>query len=213
MNMIIEAEKNPWYWQRVPPPTKTTVFLLPILNMEETILENAGFINAYLQYPEGELTAERNVIYLLFKINKIESFNRVLNKVQKDILQEWDEDGGHVIVAIALPDEFNDDYELFLNGQYSKFSSKLKDAYKKHCTITLQNTKEKKIFTTYQREVVFKGANLKAIIEKRFDIDIDQFPEAFKEYCTPPDIEKESLSLDYIHRLQEKEKQTINKGL
>lgn len=109
----------------------STIFLLPGIEIREELkaeFYSQGFINTFL-HVKG-LNYPYPVIYLLFKPTRIDhSFVRFANELQKNgnFLETIDAGRNKVLMVYRVPKRFRRDYDLFLEGKYSRLS----DSYKR----------------------------------------------------------------------------------
>lgn len=113
--------------------TKTTQFLLPILGFQLSSYPNQ-FISSYIIHSRE---AELPKIVVTFenisdKHEDFEIFKMHIYKMQnipefRDDLSTYDDEDKELVLVFDLKKEFIKDYELFIQGKYSKFSDKLKD--------------------------------------------------------------------------------------
>lgn len=105
--------------------TLSTLFLLPILNLDKSELRKYGFINVYL----GEdLTEEK--LYLLF--DSKEDINEYIEKLKKThhfYVDSYNLINNMVIVVFSIPYEYKKDFVYFKEGKYSKLSTHFKSLF------------------------------------------------------------------------------------
>ena len=113
--------------------TCTTIFMVPTLKTPKDSLRNNGFINAYLQDDISE-SYYKNCIYILFKPDNIDLFKDFLDNEYertKQIVEDYDYEGGFVVVVYSLNEKFNKDFELIKKGKYSKTSKEFQKLFSK----------------------------------------------------------------------------------
>lgn len=121
----------------------STVFLLPGIEIKSELKNqfySFGFQNTFLTCEPLKYPFE--VIYLLFKPSVIDlDFMRFAEDLQRNTNFVEVIDGGRnkVVFVYRVPKAFRHDYELFLEGKYSKLSS----AYKKCFQMEQFKTDEK----------------------------------------------------------------------
>lgn len=104
----------------------STVFLLPGIEIKSELKNrfyNFGFINTFLTCPP--LTYPWPVLYIVFRPQVIDlDFMRFADELQKNtnFIDTLDAGGGKVLMVYRVPKRFLRDYELFLEGKYSKLS-------------------------------------------------------------------------------------------
>lgn len=106
--------------------TYTTLFLVPILGINEGYLRRFGFVNGYLTDVNHE-TEYENCIYLVFKPANLKEFELFVKAEKKRmggfLLEDYDCGFNYVVLVYKIPDPFIADYKLFKEGKYSKFSA------------------------------------------------------------------------------------------
>lgn len=118
--------------------TKSTLFLLPMLNIELNKRKDilSFFENCFI----GDKEFDHDYTHPIFVLLKTKDFKDYyyittcnLFRNNKNYLMEYDvgvcEDYNLVMFVLDTPDEFKNDYYLFLQGKYSKLSEKLKNYY------------------------------------------------------------------------------------
>src|SRR6266498_2837841 len=113
--------------------TYTTMFLVPCLGIAPKTLEENGFMDGYLDDMNREIRYE-NSLYLLFKPTSMEKFNQFLileNERTPNLVDDYDYEGGYIVLVYRLESKYLNDYQLFLESKYSMFSNELKKAIPK----------------------------------------------------------------------------------
>jgi hypothetical protein len=100
--------------------TKTSIFLLPMLGINHRSLPKS-FFNAYI-------TKNDELVLVFDKTQKDEKFNIFLeySNDNNDYIK-YEEDVDEILMYFDIPIEFSNDYHLFLQGAYSKFSEEYKN--------------------------------------------------------------------------------------
>lgn len=113
--------------------TCTTIFMVPTLKTPKDSLRNNGFINAYLK-DEMSDTNYKDCIYVLLKPNNIDSFKEFIdNEYERteQIVEDYDYEGGFVVVVYSLDKKFKEDFKLIKKGMYSKTSKSFQKLFPK----------------------------------------------------------------------------------
>jgi len=174
--------------------TNTSLFLLPGVGLDISMLKPFGFINAYI----GDIKADHYsyCIYLLFKPTNIEKFNDFLNEQYIStglIVDEYDYDGGFVVVVYKFPEDYQQEYKLFLSGKYSQFRKKYKDLF----PIEIDSEDDAGPFT--QPSFFFHVFNRTKELEKYWFDKIGEKLDKDGEYWSRPDVVKETLNIEKIN--------------
>lgn len=113
--------------------TISTIFIAPTLNIPRKDKEENGFLNAYIKDVNKEINY-KDAVYLLYKPTDMFRFNKFLEEEKaknKNILDDYDYEGGYVVVVYKLDNKFKDDFELIREGKYSRTSDKFQKAFPK----------------------------------------------------------------------------------
>lgn len=111
----------------------STIFLLPGIEIDNGLKKSFnqfGFVNTYTTCKS--FTFPYKVVYLLFKPVSMDmafySFIESLKK-NKNFVNELDLGYNRLMVVYKVPTRFNNDYDLFLEGKYSKLSAEFKSCF------------------------------------------------------------------------------------
>jgi hypothetical protein len=154
------------------------------------IIKKYGFIEAYL-YDENRTSTSSRVVYCLFKppnFQEFEEFVKMEIEDKVDIVDEYDYPNGHVILVYKFPEIYNNDYDLILQGKYSKCS----DAFKSLFPITKSKTE-----LTIYALVFYHESKLKSAVEDDLNVKFDKD----MEFWYIPDVTKETLTYNKIKKL------------
>jgi hypothetical protein len=165
----------------------STLFLLDPIGLKIRDVRNIGFINSYLKM-DGRTVDCDMPLFLLFKKCEDDGgqFSDFLTKQynKNDNLIEEIDCETHVILTYCIPDVFAGDYELFLNGKYSKFSRAFKSTFTEKITGRDEYT--------FQYRVIHKIPSWKEEVEDYFGTILDKNDELW----TKADMSKETLNTD-----------------
>lgn len=175
--------------------TDTTRFLLRGLGLFKLELSQYGFINAFLDDIEHEHHYE-NSVYLLFKPSELSVFEWFVDGEKARthlVIEEYDYPNGYIVLVYKFPAEYMDDYRLFLQGKYSKFSQKYKDLFPltNKTTSSRNLTKEEPSFYSH---IFTRSEKMRDYWEGKLAVILA--PDA--EYWSSPTLSKEVLNIkDY----------------
>lgn len=164
--------------------TVTCLFMLPTLKLGKTNLVDNGFINAYVIDAQRE-TQYENSIYVVFKPRNTHRFNSFLNELYDSgkAIDDYDYDGGIVVVVCKLNPDLNSDFELVRKGAYSKTSEKFQNLFAK-----LINPGTAREEFSMQYRIFNKAKDVKIYWENRMGVVLDDNSEVwtgfFLEYET-----------------------------
>lgn len=169
-------------------PSKTTTFLLPLLNKSKQELKtDSYFVNAFI-------SDNHEYLCLLYRYTGTNLYKLFEEKILKERLcvKHIEYDKYHVMYLFKIPSEFRKDVEHFLEGKYSKFS----DTLKKQILKFYGGAKENAI-----SQIVNKSPELKKLIEKDLKLIL---PDNI-ELASKPIIEQEIYTIN--NERQEKNKE------
>lgn len=169
---IIEKLKN---------KNHTTIFLLYAFIFNEKLFEEHNFVQAYIHDNNIEEIHDY-CLYLRFKPN-FESENYILFEAEMLrsglIIDMYLLNEEEIVFIAQLKKEFHEDMDKFLNGEYSKFSTKFKN---RMCSPQ----------DALIRGIVDKEEYARISMSNFFDIDIPKN----QEYYSKPNIKKEILNYE-----------------
>lgn len=172
----------------------TSIFMVPTIKAPKDALRANGFINGYIKDETGENDYE-GCIYLLFQPQNIDKFREFLDgeyERTKDIIEDYDYDGGFVVVVYKLNLDFKNDYNLIKQGKYSKTSEKFKLEFPKVVKIVKQGLSKDEISLQYR--IFNRTQDLVDFWEEKLGIRFDNNMEVWDGF----DEEKEVLNINTI---------------
>jgi hypothetical protein len=107
--------------------------MVPTLKVPKDSLRKNGFINAYLKDDMSD-DEYKDCIYVLFKPDDIHLFKDFLDSEydrSKQIVEDYDYEGGFVIVVYKLNKKFEKDFKIIKQGKYSKTSEEFQKLFPK----------------------------------------------------------------------------------
>ena len=172
--------------------TNTTLFLLPALEIPEHILRQMGFINSFLDDKDRGYNNKDIKIFALFKPQARALFEAAIKDLDEEglIIDEYDCDRGHVVLVLRFPLQYKNDYDLFLKGKYSKFSSEYKKIFPEKRK-SIQNGEGGFDYSLHFH--IFKRTpGMREFLEEDLGIQMDKNDTGF-EFWGLPIMEKETL--------------------
>lgn len=182
----------------------STLFILkPVVGVNWGILKSDfGLINSYLKDKARE-DLNGDMLFVLFKPTDFDYFEMFLEEQSEknlSFVEDYDYTGGYIVIVYKIPEILKPDFELFKKGQYSRFSSLIKECYDKQVVAFLQP------HPTFQWGVFEKAKWLKKELEEFLETQIERGSELWNL----PDIEgKEVLTLEKLEELSRVEKTII----
>ena len=186
------------YLDMTQPFTTTTLLLLPAIGTRRQILVKYGFVNGYLDDRCHEIHYE-NAVYLLFKPDSFDRFEFHLQREREsqNLLAEYDYDGGYIVLVYQILERFADQYLLFLEGKYSKFSAEYQEAFPKFIRTMDKKTGAMEDQLSLQYQIFNKSEALQNMWSRILQVKFSELgPEM--EVWGLPDMEKESLDIDKV---------------
>lgn len=174
--------------------TISSIFILPSLDVSKNDLAANGFVNAYIGDVNHEYQYE-DCIYILFKpenLYRIKTFILREKERTADLVDDYDYEGGYVVMVYRLNSEFKSDYALIKEGKYSKTSSLFQSKFPKVVKIMKNGLHKDEISIQYR--VFNKTSDLVKFWEDKLGIS---FPEG-QEVWDGFDYEKETLNIQKI---------------
>jgi len=114
--------------------TITSIFMVPTLKVPKNALRENGFINAYSEDNCRDVPKYKECIYLLFRPEDLLNFREFLDSEYertKNIIEDYDYNGGFVVVVYKLNQKYNKDFEIVKQGKYSKTSKEFQKLFPK----------------------------------------------------------------------------------
>lgn len=161
----------------------STLFLLHPLGLNRHNLNQFGFVNCYLSDKNREISVQRPVLILLhpedmelMQLFIEEEYSRTAN-----LIEDYDYEGGWVVLVYSFPERWKKEYETFIEGKYSQFSKKFKEIYPKVIRTSEEGDPPKDIISV-QYNIVNKTQDWKEMLERDLGIIIsDEEQEYWKK--------------------------------
>lgn len=167
---------------------------MPVFGIPEAELNQFNFSNAYIAdndraYPDEGLIR----IYALFKPGEGTGllFNEFVAKLDEQgiLLDEYDYPGSHVVLVLQFPEKFREDYDLFMQGKYTKLSPDFKKIFPEKRSEGLKED------YTLHFHIFNKTPGMRAYLEQELEVEIDKNDKNF-EYWVIPSISHETLNIE-----------------
>lgn len=205
--------------------TNSSIFLLPCFGISYKEFEDLGFVNCYLADKNREKVNSKDIhIYLLFKpstelmeieqtggylkLERETQHNRLSKKIEEledldgdrmVLLEDYDYEGGYIILVLKLPERLREDYNNFLGGKYSKLSTMMKKHYPNDKITKFKNEKgqiEQLLGKSLPLRIIERDITIKKYVEDKYDINLDDC----EEYWSVPSLEKETLDIETFYQ-------------
>lgn len=181
--------------------TNTELFLVAPFGIGRNLLKEHGFIGAYLEdVHKPDLHPERGV-FLLFKPPNMALFNEWAEYEKERtpwLVDDYDYDGGYVVMVYALEERLSRDFDRFLRGEYSKFSPEFKGRFTQ--TVVLRdNMGRSRKELTLQWRIFKKDPEIRKHWEQLlWDYAHESVFTEDMEVWSSPTIENERLDIEII---------------
>ena len=190
------------YFEKASKSTLTTILLLPAIGMSRRALLKYGFINAYLADIDSEIEY-KDCVYILFKPDSIDRFESFFmrEKESKNFVTQYDYEGGYIVLVYSILDKFKADYNLGLDGIYSKFSNEYKETFPKFVKVVNSETGILESQISLQFHIINRSIALRNMWEEEFKVkfkDLGEDMEVWGRY----DIHHETLDIEQIRKEQ-----------
>src|SRR5690606_25446976 len=116
------------------------------------------FINAYIKDVQREVQYD-NAVYLLFKPKNFKVFDYFLEEEYQRssfLLDDYDYDGGFVVLVYELEQYFKRDWDRIKKGQYSKTSDEFQELFQKVKKIKINGKHRDEVSIAHQ---IFRKSN------------------------------------------------------
>lgn len=177
--------------------TATSIFMVPTLKINKDRLADHNFINAYIKDVNREVDY-KNAVYLLFKPTSFSAFNHfVENEYDRSpqIVDDYDYEGGFVVLVYVLNASYIDDFELIKQGKYSKTSTSFQELFPKVVKIVKNGLHKDEI--SLQHRIFRKSDDLKEYWENRIGATLPHDMEVWEKFIE----ENEVLDINQIKEL------------
>lgn len=177
----------------------STLFMVKPLGIGVDKLEKVGFINGFIKDVNHECDYE-NCVYLLFKPSDMDVFRDFIEEQYektKDIVEDYDYEGGYVVVVYKLNPKFKKDYTLIKQGLYSKTSKNFQNLFPKVVKIMKNGKHRDEISLQYR--IFNKTQDLISFWEDKLDIRFSNEQEVWEGFHE----ERETLNIKNIKQYVE----------
>lgn len=176
--------------------TITSIFMVPTLKIDRIKLMENGFVNGYVSDAK-RLPAYESAVYLLFQPKDLDKFRDFLESEYdrtKDIIDEYDYEGGYVVIVYKLNPKFKSDFNLIREGLYSKTSPEFQALFPKIVKVQKDGLKRDEISLQYR--IFNKTKDLIKFWEDNLDVEFDEDQEIWHGFV----LEYEILDIDKINK-------------
>lgn len=181
--------------------TATDMWLLPMFRIPHKEWQRAGLQNSYLQDSVFEKTYEGLTVRLLFKVDE-EKYQLIEDAIST--IPEFKDMYGHgaeiIVVVLRIPEEFESDYDLIIQGKYSNLSPEYRDLVSDKLDSVMNEAAYKSNGKRLQMLVIEKNSKVKSVAAKVIQ-NMDNVAEG--QIWEKPVLEQETITAQIIKQLQE----------
>lgn len=176
--------------------TITSIFMVPTLKIGRIRLMENGFINGYVSDAK-KLPAYESAVYLLFQPKDLDRFRDFLEdeyERTKDIIDEYDYEGGYVVVVYKLDPKFKKDFAFIKEGLYSQTSKEFQAMFPKIVKVQKEGLRKDEISLQYR--IFNKTEDLVKFWEDKLGVEFDDNQEIWHAFV----LDRETLDIDKINQ-------------
>lgn len=174
--------------------TITSIFMVPTLKIDREKLKGNDFLNAYIK--DGKKDVQyKNAIYLVFHPKDLDKFKVFLDEEYertKSIIDDYDYEGGFVVLVYELNKKFNKDFGLVKMGRYSKTSPEFQDLFPKVVKLKTNGIQKDEISLQYR--IFNQTEDLREYWEEKLGVEFDDSMEVWQGFIE----ENETLIIDKL---------------
>jgi hypothetical protein len=162
--------------------TITSIFIVPTLSISREKLADNGFVNGYIKDGMREIQYE-NAVYLLFKPENLDKFKDFLDEEYertKSIIDDYDYEGGYIVVVYMLNSRLEEDFKLIKESKYSQTSKKFQEIFPKIVKINKLGYQRDEISLQYR--IFNKTEDLRKYWEDILNMNIDETIEVWQGF-------------------------------
>jgi hypothetical protein len=176
----------------------TSIFMVPTLAIPYGKLNENGYINGYID----DLTHSskyKNCVFVLFKPDDLDVFREFLDSEYertKAVIEDYDYEGGFVVVVYQLDNKYKKDFKLIKQGKYSKTSKEFQKLFPKTIKIVKNSLHKEEISLQYR--IFNKNRDLINFWEEKLGINLIETVGEDFELWEGWDEQKEILEINKI---------------
>ena len=177
----------------------TTLFMVKPLGIGIEKLDKMGFINGFIQDVDHDCIYE-DCVYLLFKPHDMDLFRDFIDSEYErtnNIVEDYDYEGGYVVMIYKLNPNFKNDYQLVRQGLYSKTSKDFQNLFPKIVKIMKNGKHRDEISLQYR--IFNKTQDLITFWEDKLGIRFSNDQEVWEGFHE----ERETLNINNIKQYVE----------
>lgn len=171
----------------------TTLFMVRPLGLTIDDVEKHGFINAFVSDINQDYQYQ-DCVYLLFKPSDMDIFTNFLEneKDRVSIVDDYDYEGGYVVVVYQSDPRYKADLDLVKQGLYSKTSKEFQNLFPK--VVKLMKNGKHRDEISLQYRIFNRTQDLINFWEEKLGVRFSQDQEVWQGFHT----ERETLNIKNI---------------
>ena len=174
--------------------TVTSIFMVPTLMAPKNALKENGFVNAYVDDVDQDFKYD-NVIYILLLPTDLAKLREFLDGEYErttSIIEDYDYEGGYVVLVYKLDMKWETDFELIKQGRYSETTDAFQEMFPKIIKIRRKGLHRDEISLQYR--VFNKTEDMIEYWEDKRGVDWDDSLEVWDGF----DQGKETLDINKV---------------
>lgn len=171
----------------------TSIFMVPTIKINKEKLFANGFINGYTKDVSRDVQYEDSV-YILFRPENMLLFREFVDgeyERTNSIIDDYDYDGGFIVLVYELNSKFKKDFNLVKKGKYSKTSKEFQNLFSKVVKVVKSGLSRDELSLQYR--IFNKTDDMKKYWEERLGVEFDDSMEVWQGFIEEDetlDIEK-----------------------
>lgn len=169
--------------------------MVPTLGINSEDLARNGFIDGYIKDETNDMQY-KNVVYLLFKPDDMDVFDRFVQSEferTKQLIDDYDYTEGYTVLIYQLNHKFDNDFKLVKESRYSKTSEEFQRQFPRVKKIKLPNGRRMDELSLQYR-IFNKTGDLVEFWEKQFEMTFSEDMEVWYGFFE----EREILNINKI---------------
>lgn len=166
----------------------TSIFIVPTLKIDRDKLRLNGCINGYIR-DEGREVNYEDCVYLVFRPNNMDIFKEFMDgeyERTERLIEDYDYDGGFVVMVYQLDEKWNDDYALVKQGKYSLTSEAFQKQFPKIVKVTKNGLRRDEISLQYR--VFNKTEDVRKYWEDKIGIQFTDDMEVWQGFVEEDEV-------------------------
>jgi hypothetical protein len=177
--------------------TITSIFMVPTLGIDKEKLKSNNFLNAYIKDVRKDIQY-KDCVYLLFQPEDMDLFKDFLDEEYErtqQLIDDYDYEGGFVVVVYKLNAKYKRDFELVTLGKYSLTSTNFQSEFQKIIKLNKNGLQRDELSLQYR--IFNRSEDLIKFWEDKLGVSFDDDQEVWNGFFE----DEETLNLNNIKEL------------